>query len=165
MVLSSLLPTNVTDYTPRPKRTRFESPKHYDSGGSGPKELELCDVITLLRSYADYGGGVNCSVCGKLYKSKVCFIKHIWEHSVYWDLFDGAKNHERVLSIQAALILYSGNNDINLNGTDSLMNLLVTAPNTPEKKKENDQSPQKNKPRIDKFPKMESSPLKRKRSD
>lgn len=44
---------------------------------------------------------------GKLYKSKVCFIKHLWEHSVYWDLFPGDKNHERVLAIQAALILYS----------------------------------------------------------
>lgn len=36
----------------------------------------------------------------------MCFIKHLWEHSVYWDLFAGDKNHMRVLSIQAALILY-----------------------------------------------------------
>ena len=36
----------------------------------------------------------------------MCFIKHLWEHTIYWDLFDGDKNHLRVLSIQAALILY-----------------------------------------------------------
>jgi len=49
----------------------------------------------------------NLFILGKLYKSKVCFIKHLWEHSVYWDVFPGDKNHERVLAIQAALILYS----------------------------------------------------------
>ena len=31
--------------------------------------------------------------------------KHLWEHSVYWDLFDGLKKQQRVLSIQAAIIL------------------------------------------------------------
>ena len=36
----------------------------------------------------------------------MCFIKHLWEHTIYWDLFAGDKNHLRVLSIQAALILY-----------------------------------------------------------
>ena len=41
-------------------------------------------------------------VSGKLYKSRVCFTKHLWEHSIYWDLFDGAKNQDRVLSIQVS---------------------------------------------------------------
>lgn len=63
---------------------------------------------------------------GKLYKSKVCFTKHLWEHSVYWDLFDALKNQERVLSIQAAIIL----------SQPYLEFLLVTSPTSTEKKKE-----------------------------
>lgn len=64
-------------------------------------------------------------ISGKCYKSKVCFTKHLWEHSVYWDTFEGVKNQERVLSIQAAIIL----------SQPYLEFLLVTSPST-EKKKE-----------------------------
>lgn len=72
---------------------------------------------------------------GKLYKSRVCFIKHIWEHTVYWNVFKGAKNHERVLSIQAAIILFCGvashqRTDL---GPD-LCSLLVTSPHSVEQK-------------------------------
>ncbi|KAK6165331.1 hypothetical protein SNE40_022278 [Patella caerulea] len=162
MVITSIHSSHLSDFQSRPKRTRFEAPKHYDSGGRGPRELELSDVVSILRSYVDYGGGVNCSVCGKLYKSKVCLIKHIWEHSVYWDLFDGAKNHERVLSIQAALILYSGCHALPISDIDVLMNLLVTAPNTPEKKKDFEFTPPK--PKVSSLTNLESSPLKRKHS-
>ena len=67
-----------------------------------------------------------CFFVGKLYKSKVCFTKHLWEHSVYWDLFDALKNQERVLSIQAAIIL----------SQPYLEFLLVTSPTSTEKKKD-----------------------------
>ena len=72
-------------------------------------------------------------VAGKLYKSKVCLTKHLWEHSVYWDMFAGEKNHDRVLSIQAAIILCSGRRD-----NHNMASLLVTSPHdkkpkTPEK--------------------------------
>lgn len=69
---------------------------------------------------------------GKLYKSKVCFTKHLWEHSVYWDLFDALKNQERVLSIQAAIIL----------SQPYLEFLLVTSPTSTEKKKDDPKSNQ-----------------------
>ena len=71
---------------------------------------------------------MSCNiVSGKLYKSKVCFIKHLWEHSVYWDKFDGAKNHERVLAIQAALIL-CGPLKSSGEGSEVVSDLLVTSP-------------------------------------
>ena len=63
---------------------------------------------------------------GKSYKSKVCFTKHLWEHSIYWETFDGVKNQERVLSIQAAIIL----------SNPLLEFLLVTSPSPADKKKE-----------------------------
>ena len=63
---------------------------------------------------------------GKPYKGKVCFTKHLWEHSIYWETFDGVKNQERVLSIQAAIIL----------SNPFLEFLLVTSPSSQEKKKE-----------------------------
>lgn len=63
---------------------------------------------------------------GKSYKSKVCFTKHLWEHSIYWETFDGVKNQERVLSIQAAIIL----------SNPFLEFLLVTSPSSADKKKE-----------------------------
>jgi hypothetical protein len=70
------------------------------------------------------------SVTGKLYKSRVCFIKHLWEHTVYWDQFAGDKNHMRVLSIQAALILYGTCQQPTCQvPVDSL---LVTSPHTSE---------------------------------
>lgn len=56
----------------------------------------------------------------------MCFTKHLWEHSVYWERFDGVKNQERVLSIQAAIIL----------SNPFLEFLLVTSPSSQEKKKE-----------------------------
>lgn len=71
------------------------------------------------------------SSTGKLYKSKVCFTKHLWEHSVYWDLFDALKNQERVLSIQAAIIL----------SQPYLEFLLVTSPTSTEKKREDMKQP------------------------
>ena len=65
-------------------------------------------------------------VAGKLYKSRVCFIKHLWEHTIYWDMFAGDKNHMRVLSIQAALILYGTcQQPVHSIPVD---NLLVTSP-------------------------------------
>lgn len=76
----------------------------------------------------------DLAVTGKLYRSKVCFTKHLWEHSVYWDLFDGERNQDRVLSIQAALILYSGYHGYAECGDNSLSFLLVTAPHGEKKR-------------------------------
>lgn len=61
---------------------------------------------------------------GKPYKSRVCFTKHLWEHSIYWDLFEGHKNQDRVLAIQAAIIL----------SRPYLTFLLVTSPQADKKK-------------------------------
>ena len=48
---------------PRPRRTRHNSSKHYDVER---KDLELSQVLDVLQCYVDYGGGINCSICGKL---------------------------------------------------------------------------------------------------
>ena len=55
--------------------------------------------------------------------------KHLWEHSVYWDLFDGLNKQQRVLSIQAAIIL-------SIRSNPSLSMLLVTSSSNAGKKKE-----------------------------
>jgi len=47
---------------PRPRRTRHDSAKHYDVER---KDLELSEVLDVLQCYVDYGGGINCCVCGK----------------------------------------------------------------------------------------------------
>ncbi|XP_071102977.1 uncharacterized protein [Haliotis cracherodii] len=171
------------DFCTRPKRQRLDGSKHYDVNGSGPKCLELEGVISVLKEYDDYDGGINCSMCGKLYKSKVCFIKHIWEHSIYWDVFADRKNHERVLSIQAALILYSGYHGVAMDDDNMLTHLLVTSPGnhgnhgTGEKKSTPESqilengitaerkilAQHRNKVKASRF--SESSPLKRKRED
>ncbi|KAL3854372.1 hypothetical protein ACJMK2_013644 [Sinanodonta woodiana] len=152
------------NFPSRPKRTRFDGPRHYDVTGEGGKTLELRDVIEVLKAYNDYDGGINCSLCGKLYKSRVCFTKHIWEHSVYWDLFEGAKNHDRVLSIQAALILYSGYQGCISVDEDPLKNLLVTFPNVPGERKDCPGSPDYKIRSTKTTPKKRTSPLKRKKS-
>ncbi|XP_029188358.1 uncharacterized protein [Acropora muricata] len=110
----------------RRKKARF--PSHWSSTSTPHmRTLELEGVIEVLREYDSVDGNdINCSICGKLYKSKVCFTKHLWEHSVYWDLFDALKNQERVLSIQAAIIL----------SQPYLEFLLVTSPTSTEKKKD-----------------------------
>lgn len=66
---------------------------------------------------------------GKHYKSRVCVKKHLWEHSLYWDLFDGLNKQQRVLSIQAAIIL-------SIKSNPSLSVLLVTSPGSSNKKKD-----------------------------
>ncbi|KAI8521701.1 hypothetical protein Bbelb_014550 [Branchiostoma belcheri] len=140
---------------PRPKRVRSSDSLRLRPETSAtasplsPKRcLELDGVIDVLRAYDSYEGGVNCSICGKLYKSKVCFTKHLWEHSVYWDLFDGEKNHDRVLSIQAALILYK-NFQLADRDQNSLSFLLVTGPHSKDAKTEHrsDSASPKTKPR------------------
>eukprot|EP00118_Oscarella_pearsei_P007354 m.35620 g.35620 ORF g.35620 m.35620 type:complete len:172 (+) comp32148_c0_seq1:14-529(+) len=89
------------------------------------RPLNLEDVITILNSYSTFDmQNIVCCICGKHYKSRVCFTKHLWEHSVYWDCFAGGKNQDRVLAIQAAIIL----------SRPRLSFLLVTYPQ--EKKKE-----------------------------
>lgn len=110
----------------RRKKARF--PNQWSSTTTPhQRTLELEGVIEVLREYDSVeGNDINCSICGKLYKSKVCFTKHLWEHSVYWDLFDALKNQERVLSIQAAIIL----------SQPYLEFLLVTSPTSTEKKKD-----------------------------
>ncbi|XP_060575553.1 uncharacterized protein LOC132733008 [Ruditapes philippinarum] len=118
--------SNILDLTSRPRRVLHSPGKNYD--GEGERNLELRGIFDVLSAYQGYEGGINCSKCGKLYKSKVCFIKHLWEHSVYWDLFPGDKNHERVLAIQAALILYSRHLGVTQDDSDKLRDLLVTSP-------------------------------------
>ncbi|KAL5005926.1 hypothetical protein ScPMuIL_017084 [Solemya velum] len=134
LLAAELASSGLLELSLRRKRLRNDSQRGYDELGSGGKSLKLDGVIDVLKKYNDYDGGINCSICGKLYKSRVCFIKHIWEHSVYWDQFDGVKNHERVLSIQAALILYSGYHGIAMDEDNVLTHLLVTAPNHGDKK-------------------------------
>ncbi|XP_062518950.1 uncharacterized protein LOC134194063 [Corticium candelabrum] len=93
--------------------------------------LELQGVIDVLNSYNTFDGSdIICCICGKPYKSRVCFTKHLWEHSIYWDLFDGHKNQDRVLAIQAAIIL----------SRPYLTFLLVTSPQA-DKKKESSSGP------------------------
>ena len=55
---------------PRPRRTRHDSAKHYDVER---KDLELTEVLDVLQCYVDYGGGINCSVCGKSSLSQLPF--------------------------------------------------------------------------------------------
>uniref|UniRef100_A0A0B6Z6V9 C2H2-type domain-containing protein n=1 Tax=Arion vulgaris TaxID=1028688 RepID=A0A0B6Z6V9_9EUPU len=121
----------------RPKRLRHESLKNSRVRNQSSSVLCIEDVQTIVAAQDSYDGGVNCYVCGKLYKSRVCFIKHIWEHTLYWNIFEGSKNHERVLSIQAAIILYCGMNSqtSKIESTD-LCNLLVTSPHPSETKHE-----------------------------
>ena len=71
---------------------------------------------------------------GKHYKSRVCVKKHLWEHSLYWDLFDGLSKQQRVLSIQAAIIL-------SIKSNPSLSVLLVTSPASSKKKEKKDNAP------------------------
>lgn len=93
------------------------------------RNLELESVKALFQDYdLQETEAVACVICGKNYKSKVCVKKHLWEHSVYWDLFDGLKKQQRVLSIQAAIILA-----IKFNPSLSL--LLVTNSSSCTKKK------------------------------
>lgn len=55
---------------PRPRRTRHDSAKHYDVER---KDLELSEVLDVLQRYVDYGGGINCCVCGKSSFPLFCF--------------------------------------------------------------------------------------------
>ena len=71
---------------------------------SFPKSL-VWDCVHKLLLLDFISTWLYFTIVGKTYKSKVCVKKHLWEHSVYWDLFDGMKKQQRVLSIQAALIL------------------------------------------------------------
>ncbi|OAF72179.1 hypothetical protein A3Q56_00059 [Intoshia linei] len=88
------------------------------------RSLTLNHIVKIIQNYKINGIGL-CPVCNKMYKSRVCFVKHLWEHTVYWDMFDGEKCHDRVLAIQAAIILH-----IITRGDDqNLSLLLVTFPN------------------------------------
>lgn len=117
------------------KKVRTESSSSTDSNSAleannGIRNLELEGVKEIFQDYdlLETAEAVRCVICGKNYKSKVCVKKHLWEHSVYWDLFDGLKKQQRVLSIQAAIILA-----IKFNPSLSL--LLVTQSSSGIKKK------------------------------
>lgn len=125
---NTLEATSPIDIFGKRKRSRCDSTSCWSSN-SPPvqRTLELDGVIEVLKEYESIeGSDINCCMCGKSYKSKVCFTKHLWEHSVYWDTFDGVKNQERVLSIQAAIIL----------SNPLLEFLLVTSPSSQDKKRE-----------------------------
>jgi len=95
-------------------------------------DLELDTVKELFQRYdLAEGDNIPCYVCGKHYKSRVCVKKHLWEHSLYWDLFDGLNKQQRVLSIQAAIIL-------SIKSNPSLSALLVTSPASSKKKEKKD---------------------------
>ncbi|XP_006814984.1 uncharacterized protein LOC100366959 [Saccoglossus kowalevskii] len=153
------------DCVVRPKRARIEPQKYTDIGNGiiPQKRLELHGILEVLKEYDSCAGGINCCICGKLYKSKVCFTKHLWEHSVYWDLFDGAKNHDRVLSIQAALILYQ--NSFTDFEESVLPVLLVTSPHDKKSRHEteNTESPSSPKIKQEKHLKKFSSPNKKRK--
>ncbi|ELU11729.1 hypothetical protein CAPTEDRAFT_198599 [Capitella teleta] len=118
----------------RPRRQRHDSIRAISGCTTTERTLDVKGVMSVLSAYSGSEGGINCSICGKLYKSKVCLTKHLWEHSVYWEMFDDEKNQDRVLSIQAALILYSGPHHVL-----DMTSLLVTSPHdkkakSPEKR-------------------------------
>ena len=52
-------------YHMRPKRHRNEMSRIL-SGTNDHEPLELEGVINVLKEYEDYGGGINCRVCGEL---------------------------------------------------------------------------------------------------
>jgi len=111
-------------------------PESIPSPTSTIRNLELDSVKEIFQGYdlLNTSGEVSCVVCGKSYKSKVCVKKHLWEHSIYWDLFDGLKKQQRVLSIQAALIL-----SIKFNPSLSLL-LVTQSSNNVKKNKSADKS-------------------------
>lgn len=116
---------------PVTKRIRTESTSS-DTNLEPPVSVRNLELESVKKLFQDYDlqetEAVSCVICGKNYKSKVCVKKHLWEHSVYWDLFDGLKKQQRVLSIQAAIILA-----IKFNPSLSL--LLVTNSSSCTKKK------------------------------
>ncbi|OWF45496.1 uncharacterized protein LOC110456978 [Mizuhopecten yessoensis] len=168
MLATEMETTSHLGFEERPKRMRLDPRcKHYDANGVSHRSLDIGGVIGVLSKYQDYDGGINCSICGKLYKSRVCFVKHLWEHTIYWDQFPGDKNQDRVLSIQAALILFLTLHGDAVQGGSILTHLLVTAPN--EKRPDDaptspTPSPEKRRPRTPKKNPSSISPLKRKKS-
>jgi len=116
---------------PPVKKIRTESSSS-DPAVDSPVSVRNLELESVKELFQDYdlleAEAVSCVICGKNYKSKVCVKKHLWEHSIYWDLFDGLKKQQRVLSIQAAIILA-----IKFNPSLSL--LLVTNSSSGTKKK------------------------------
>ncbi|XP_074662089.1 uncharacterized protein LOC141914717 [Tubulanus polymorphus] len=137
MALSNFSASDVDADLRRPKRLPVKRSTIFQADFTNNETLDLDGIVKLLQAYGNYDvGGINCRICGKLYKSKVCYVKHLWEHSIYWKSFEGETNHTRVLSIQAALILYNRNNNCHhtSNPIDhDLLNLLVTAPQDKKK--------------------------------
>ena len=52
---------------PRPKRSKIEATKQRLFGTfHTEKTLDISGVISVLKGYEDYDGGINCSICGKM---------------------------------------------------------------------------------------------------
>lgn len=56
---------NAMDTQERPRRLRMETQRIFHGGNPNQKCLELEGVVKVLSQYADYEGGINCSICGK----------------------------------------------------------------------------------------------------
>jgi hypothetical protein len=86
-ILAKIMDTADSDNHPRPRRSRHDSSKHYDATR---RDLQLSEVLDVLQCYVDYGGGINCCVCGKPvvfldFSSKYAWIDLQIERVMWWN--------------------------------------------------------------------------------
>lgn len=60
-------------YIQRPRRSRHDSGRHFDSNGPTDRHLDIRGVLEILKKNENYDGGVNCAVCGKLLESLIVY--------------------------------------------------------------------------------------------
>jgi hypothetical protein len=53
------------EWTSRPKRARCDSSRGLFGSNQNDNNLELSGVLSVLREYDDYQGGINCRICGE----------------------------------------------------------------------------------------------------
>ncbi len=49
----------------RPRRHRHEPQRAFSGANLNQKTLELEGIVSVLKQYHDYEGGINCSICGE----------------------------------------------------------------------------------------------------
>ena len=49
----------------RRRRCRMDAHRGFYGTDPNQKTLELEGIVKVLQAYDDYGGGINCSICGK----------------------------------------------------------------------------------------------------
>ncbi|KAJ9077420.1 hypothetical protein DSO57_1016874 [Entomophthora muscae] len=87
-------------YSPQLKERQLQHPSPVNYSPDLPRVIDDAEFCSLPNRTP-----VSCSICGKVYRHKISYLKHQWEHHELWDtcLRFNVSKHQQVQMMEAKI--------------------------------------------------------------